>query len=163
VSGGELFKSIGHQADRWASLKLVPGAHFSVFLSSALLRKRTQNCGYEPDAVKIYITDCPPHVKRNSLPSAAKRLRAPSRCMILETAPITPRNGSQSQWFRIKRTHFFSLHRDVHHITRQSALLERQGTSKARRGVSWNHHVYLIQSGKSWGLARKRRLQRLAV
>src|SRR5438045_7202229 len=38
-------------------------------------RKRIQNCTLTPNAVKIFITDCPPCVKRNSFPSAGKALR----------------------------------------------------------------------------------------
>ena len=71
VSGGELNFPYGHQADRRALLKLFScEACVSVFYVFCSHRERIQNCTLNRDAVKIFITDCPLTVKRNSFPSA---------------------------------------------------------------------------------------------
>jgi len=69
VSGGE---HISRRPPSWPS-GLTEGTSrgacllFFVFCAH---RERTKNCTRKPDAVKIFITDCPPCVKRNSFPSA---------------------------------------------------------------------------------------------
>ncbi len=56
----------------WVLLKRSPAAHAVLSLLFCAHRKQTQNCALKPDAVKIFITDCPPPVKRNSFPSGVK-------------------------------------------------------------------------------------------
>jgi hypothetical protein len=63
VSGGESFSEsrYGHRA----LLKTLPAAHDRYFLCLLCSTSTNTKLPLKPDAVKILITDCPQHVKRN--------------------------------------------------------------------------------------------------